>query len=313
MSCFFLPSRANACRGLYACDSLSNCAQPSTGISARLLIMSNRRECGNQTILVKEAGATLNKGAVMLSQNRRFSVLSLVVLAGVMVLPGCASRKYVRLQTQTVGPAIQEISNAVKENAERIDTVDRRAQQGITAAGAADAKATQAQQAAQAADTAAQAADRKADSANQGVQQATNRMTTLETRVSNFNLTDNYTVSETQTVTFALNSSTLSKQAMSTLDKIAGDVSGQRTGYMLELQGFTDITGSAPQNLSLSQRRAESVERYLVSKNVPLFRTSILGLGTANPVADNKTAVGRDQNRRVEIRVLKAVIGRQTN
>jgi outer membrane protein OmpA-like peptidoglycan-associated protein len=253
----------------------------------------------------------------MLSPNRRFSVLGLAVLAGVMVLPGCASRKYVRLQTEALEPEIQEVRSAGKENAERIDTVDRRAQQGITAAEAADTKATQALQAAEAANAAAQGADRKADTANQGVQQATNRITTIDNRSSNtntnINLNDNYTASETQSVTFGPNSSALSNAAMSTLDKIASDVSGQRTGYMLELQGYTDMTGSAPQNLILSQRRAESVERYLVSKNVPLFRTSILGLGTANPVADNKTAVGRDQNRRVEIRVLKAVIGRQTN
>lgn len=243
----------------------------------------------------------------MLSLTRQFSNLGFIVLAGVVLLPGCASRKYVRLQTEALEPAIQEVSTAVKENAERIDTVDRRAQQGITAADAADAKATQAQQAAQAADAAAQAADRKADSANQGAQQANNRLLILETRAGNINLNGNYAAGETQTVTFALNSSTLSIQAMNTLDKIAGDVSGQHTGYLLELQGFTDITGSAQRNIGLSQRRAESVERYLVSKNVPLFRTSTLGLGEAKPVADNKTVAGRDQNRRVEITVLKAV------
>ena len=240
----------------------------------------------------------------MLSLSRQCSNVGFIVLAGMVLLSGCASRKYVRLQTGTLEPAIQEVSNAVKENSERIDTVDRRAQQGITAAEAADAKATLAQQAAQAADTAAQAADRKADTATQ----ANNKMSTLETRLGNINI-NNYAASETQTVTFALNSSTLSTQAMNTLDKIAGAVSGQRTGYMLELQGFTDSTGSAQRNLGLSQRRAESVERYLVSKNVPLFRTSILGFGEASPVADNKTAGGRDQNRRVEITVLKAVSG----
>ena len=73
----------------------------------------------------------------MVSPIRRFSVAGLVILAGIMVLSGCASRKYVRLQTQALEPAIQEAQNGVKENAERIDAVDRRAQQGLTAAGAA--------------------------------------------------------------------------------------------------------------------------------------------------------------------------------
>jgi len=231
-----------------------------------------------------------------------------------MVLSGCASRKYVRLQTQALEPAIQEAQNGVKENAERIDAVDRRAQQGVTAAGAADTKATAAQRDAAAAATAAQAADRKADTANQGVQQANNRITTVETRINNMPaLSDNYTESEKQSVTFDTNKSTLSNQAKSTLDKIASDLSGMRTGYMVELQGYTDAQGSEQYNIGLSQRRAESVERYLVSKNIPLYRVSILGLGKDNPVADNKSAQGRAQNRRVEVRVLKAAAGRQTN
>jgi outer membrane protein OmpA-like peptidoglycan-associated protein len=230
-----------------------------------------------------------------------------------MVLSGCASRKYVRLQTQALEPAIQEAQNAAKENAERIDAVDRRAQQGVTAAGAADTKATAAQQAAQAANTAAQAAQRQADAANQGVQQANNRMNTLESRITSINFSDNYTESEKQTVTFDTNKSTLSNQAKSTLDKIASDMNGQRQGYMLELQGFTDSQGSEQYNVGLSIRRVESVQRYLVSKNIPLFRISVVGLGEDNPVADNKTTQGRAQNRRVEVRVLKSAGNRQTN
>src|SRR5262249_18835435 len=140
----------------------------------------------------------------MVSSNRRLAGVGVFILA-VLVLSGCASRKYVRLQTQALEPAIQEAQNGVKENAERIDAVDRRAQQGITAAGAADQKATAAQNSANTANTAAQAADRKADTANQGVQTANNRINTLETRIAGMN--DNYTQSESQTVLFAFNKS----------------------------------------------------------------------------------------------------------
>ena len=246
----------------------------------------------------------------MVSWNRELSVLT-VMLGGMLVLSGCATKKYVRQQVQTVQPAIQEAQNAAKENAERIDAVDKRAQQGITAAQAADTKAGQAQQAAQTAQNAAQAADGKADSANQGVQQANNRITTLESRVASIN--DNYTQSESQTVTFPLNSATLSEQARTTLDKIASDLSSQKMGFMIEVQGYTDATGTEQYNIGLSQRRAEAVERYLVSKNVSLFRVSIVGLGKENPVADNKTSQGRAQNRRVEVRILKSTGTRQTN
>jgi OOP family OmpA-OmpF porin len=246
----------------------------------------------------------------MVSSSKGFSFV-VAMLAGIMVLSGCATKKYVREQIQTIQPAIQEAQNGVKENAERIDAVDKKAQQGISAAAAADQKAMQAGQAAQTAQNSAQAADRKADTANQGVQQANNRINTLETRINSIN--DNYTQSETQTVVFPVNSATLSDQGKSTLDKIAGDLGGQRSGYMIEVQGYTDATGTEQYNIGLSQRRAEAVERYLVSKNLPLFRVSIVGLGKENPVADNKTSTGRAQNRRVEVRVLKSNSNRQTN
>jgi outer membrane protein OmpA-like peptidoglycan-associated protein len=237
------------------------------------------------------------------------------MLSGILVLSGCATKKYVRQQVDTLRPGIQEAQNAGKENAERIDAVDKRAQEGITAAQtaaqAADQKAGKAEQDAQTAQNSAQAADRKADTANQGVQQANNRIGTLETRVSNI---DNYTQSETQTIVFPLNSASLSAQAKSTLDQVAGGLSGQNSGYMLELEGYTDGTGSEQYNIGLSQRRAEAVERYLVTKNIPLFRMAIVGLGKENPIADNKTRDGRAQNRRVEVRVLKSAAGgRQTN
>lgn len=249
----------------------------------------------------------------MVSRNRGFSVLCVALLAGIFVLSGCATKKYVREQVQTVQPAIQEAQNATKENAERIDAVDKRAQQGISAAQAADQKAGQAEQSAQAAQSTAQTADRKAETANEGVQQANNRISTLDTKVNNINFNDNYAQSEMQAVVFALNSAALSEQAKNTLDRIASDVGGQQFGYMLEVQGYTDNTGGEQYNIGLSQRRAEAVERYLVSKNIPLFRVSIVGLGKDKPVADNKTRDGRAQNRRVEVRVLKATSFRQTN
>jgi OOP family OmpA-OmpF porin len=245
----------------------------------------------------------------MVSPIRRFSGIGIAALAGLMVLSGCASRKYVRLQTQTLEPAIQEAQNGVKENAERIDAVDRRAQQGVTAAQAADTKAGQAQTAAQSAQTAAQAADRKADTANQGVQQANNRISTLESRIGN--LGDNYTESDKKTITFKFNSSVLDSQAKSTLDSMASNAGNG--GYMIELQGYTDSRGSEQYNIGLSQRRAEAVERYLVSKKIPLYRISIVGLGKDDPVADNKTEKGRAENRRVEVRLLKSSGSRQTN
>jgi len=247
----------------------------------------------------------------MVSSRSRFSVLSIALLAGIMILSGCATKKYVLQEVGKVTPQIQEANNAIKENAERIDAVDRRATAGITAAQQAQQAADRANAAAQTAQQAAQAAARQADTANQGVQQANNRITTIESRINALN--DNYTASQTQTIVFKVNSAALSDEGKATLDRIASTVAGQRTGYLVELQGFTDSSGSEDFNESLSQRRAESVQRYLVTKNVPLFRISIVGLGEANPIADNKTRTGREQNRRVEVKVLKSAGSPPTN
>ena len=247
----------------------------------------------------------------MRSSNRRFSVFGVLILVAMVALSGCATRKFVRQEVDAavtpIGPKIAEVETRVRETGERIDAVDRRAQQGITAA---DQKATQAGTAAQAADQKATNAQRAADTAGQGVQQANTRITAVENRFSSI---DNYTAGPPQSVTFRTASSVLTDDAKRTLDGIASQVSGLTSGYAIEIQGFTDSQGSENYNFGLSARRAESVKRYLVGKNVQLHRIEIVGLGEENPVADNKTRQGREQNRRVEIRVLRSAMGRTTN
>jgi outer membrane protein OmpA-like peptidoglycan-associated protein len=246
----------------------------------------------------------------MHSLSRRFSTFGVLIIVSVITLSGCATKKYVRNQVGTLEPKITEVNNKVTETGERVDAVDRRAQQGITAAAAADTKATAAQAAATTADGKAVAAQTAANTANQGVQAAGTRITTIETRIAGL---DNYTAGPPQSVTFKIGSAVLSDEAKATLDMVASGVTGQQNGYMVEVQGFTDSTGSESTNANLSQRRAETVLRYLVAKGIPLFRTSIVGLGEEKPVADNKTRQGREQNRRVEIRVLRNAGARPTN
>src|SRR5258706_15403006 len=77
-------------------------------------------------------------------------------------------------------------------------------------------------------------------------------------------------------------------------------------GYVVEVSGFADATGSVARNRALSQRRADAVIRYLVENHqIPLRRiVTPYGFGETNPVADNKTREGRTENRRVEVKVL---------
>jgi OmpA-OmpF porin, OOP family len=246
--------------------------------------------------------------------SRQFTIIGVSALSAMLMISGCATKKYVREQTGAVDTKLTgvsgkltEVEGRTRENSERIDAVDRRAQQGITeargAATAADTKATTAQTAAATAQTAATTAQQTATTANQGVASANTRITGVEAKINNL---DKYTAGPTQTVTFKVNSSALDDAAKSTLDGVASQVGSLASGFMVEIQGFASAEGDTNTNITLSERRAEAVQRYLVSKNVPLFRISIVGLGTEKPVGDNKTRSGREQNRRVEVRVLRA-------
>ena len=235
----------------------------------------------------------------MRSSNRRLSILGIFMLAGVVTLSGCATRGYVDQQIAPVQARVAELESTTEEHSERIDAVDNRAQQGIAGANNAAQAAQAAQTSADAADAAAADADRMAESAQQSADQATNRVGTLENR---FSARNNYSVAQTVSVTFGLESAALSDDGMATVGRIAGQV---QPGDVIEVQGFTDTTGDEAYNITLSQRRASSVQRYLVGQNVPLFRIEMVGLGEANPAAGNDTREGREQNRRVEVRVLR--------
>jgi outer membrane protein OmpA-like peptidoglycan-associated protein len=116
---------------------------------------------------------------------------------------------------------------------------------------------------------------------------------------------DDYDVQETVVVNFRVNSAVLSPEAMGQLDTLAANALNVR-GYVIEVAGHTDSTGSVAKNFQLSQQRAESVVQYLaVTHKIPLRRfITPMGYGKTEAVADNTTAAGRAQNRRVEVKLL---------
>ncbi|MNP79807.1 Outer membrane porin F precursor [compost metagenome] len=72
----------------------------------------------------------------------------------------------------------------------------------------------------------------------------------------------------------------------------------------MAVSGHTDSVGSDAYNQRLSQKRAQSVTDYLIESGVPRSNfVSVTGMGESQPVADNSTADGRAQNRRVEIKI----------
>lgn len=87
--------------------------------------------------------------------------------------------------------------------------------------------------------------------------------------------------------------------AMAKLDQIADALKGKE--QPITVYGYTDNVGTADMNMDLSQKRAESVRTYLVSKGIPQDLVTAEGKGQDVPVADNTSVEGRAQNRRVEL------------
>lgn len=139
--------------------------------------------------------------------------------------------------------------------------------------------------------------------ANQGL----TRTNELEQKVTErMSALDNYQVVTTENVLFGVAVSKLSADAKKQLDNVASQALGQKR-YVIEVQGFTDKTGNSAMNLDLSRQRADEVVRYFTLQHkIPLFRISQLGSGSLVQVADNRTREGRQQNRRVEVRVYVA-------
>jgi len=116
---------------------------------------------------------------------------------------------------------------------------------------------------------------------------------------------DDYDVQESVSVTFKVNSAVLSPEAKTQLDDLATKTQGARA-FMIEVAGHTDSTGSDAKNLRLSQARADAVVQYLaVQHKIPLRRfVTPMGYGKADSVADNTTPTGRQQNRRVDVKMI---------
>lgn len=120
------------------------------------------------------------------------------------------------------------------------------------------------------------------------------------TGVSVTRMGDNITLNLSGNITFATNSSDLSPQFFDVLGSVS-KVLGEYDQTVVEVAGHTDSSGPENYNLSLSNRRAGSVAKYLESQGIINERLLTIGLGESMPVADNSSASGKQANRRVEI------------
>lgn len=241
----------------------------------------------------------------MLKTTLMASCLSLSLLTGCV-----ATRKHVK----SVSDPLDRRLGGLEAKTTEIDKTLLAHEKGISGAderakGADDRAAEAAKEAARAHERIgkvgeqAETANKNAMTAKSVADQGLGKSTELEQRVAHL---DDFQVLASHSVLFQSSKSALSEESQKQLDEAAAAALKAKR-YVIEVQGFTDHTGPASANLVLSRQRADEVVRYLTLQHkIPLYRIYQLGSGALVPVADNKTREGRQQNRRVEVKVYSA-------
>jgi len=208
-----------------------------------------------------------------------------------VLLGGCATKKYVAKTVDPVNAKVNEVDQNQQKTQKQLEETEPRIS-------AADEKATSA-------DARASDAINRADAASKKSDQVRDQLhSELNERIANL---DVYKAGNSVTVLFKWNSATLTDDAKQQLDQMMSGSLANAKRYFVAIQGFTDKTGSADYNLTLSRRRAEAVQTYLVAQhNIPVYRIQIVGLGNEKPVNEEKTRQEREQNRRVEVTLFSA-------
>ncbi len=208
----------------------------------------------------------------------RLPILPLLVVS--VAVSGCASHKYVSKEVGEVSKKVDAVSaevektqQRVKQNEVQIEQVNKSAQAGI-----GEAKG----------------------SAQQAMVKATEAEKAAKGKLI-------YTVTlSNDKVTFPVNRALVSDDAKKIIDEAIAPFKAANRGVYFEIEGYTDSTGPEEYNLQLGEERATAVRNYLHTQDeIALNRIEVITFGEANPVADNKTKVGRAQNRRVVIKVLE--------
>jgi len=220
--------------------------------------------------------------------NRSVSIPFIMLLAA---STGCAKKSYVREQVTPIINKVNQLDDLTAQNTRAIKETDDRLKSAN-----------------QQADASADAADQKAQGSTQQVQQAQtsadNAVRRVDTVQKVIASSDDYRVVNEATVQFAIDRYDLTSDAKEELDRLASTAHGMETNIIC-IEGFTDSTGMADDNYSLSSQRANTVKQYFATQyNVPVYRIHTIGLGPDNPVAPNTTGEGRAKNRRAKVQLM---------
>jgi OOP family OmpA-OmpF porin len=213
---------------------------------------------------------------------RRYSA---IILLGITMLGGCATKKYVGQQVQPVNQKVDQVNSQQQATAKQLEDTDTRLSGTDELAKGADANASKALG--------------QIGEVNGRVDSVNGQITQINATLGNL---DDYKPVGTATVNFKFNSAKLEPDATQALDGFVQGHIGNAKRYFVAIEGFTDHVGTDEYNLALSRRRAEAVQTFLVGQHsIPLFRVQIVGFGKENPVDQGKSRDARAKNRRVEV------------
>lgn len=251
-----------------------------------------------------------------------------LTVAGAVLVSGCATKRFVREELQKseakleqqVGRVAGELSEekgrvggvaaqvtalqgTAGEAVRRADQAAGLAGQAATQAEGATGRAGQALATAEAASERAKQAITHAGGATERAGQALTKAEETDSRLTRlWSTRQQRRFADTVAVTFGFDKWQLDDRAQTTLLEVVRQLKDNLI-LSVDLEGYTDNVGPIPYNVQLSQRRAEAVRRFLVEQGIDLHRIQSIGLADARPIAENKSKRGREQNRRVAIKL----------
>ncbi len=214
----------------------------------------------------------------------RGSLLVAVLGAALFLTVGCATKGFVRQEVQQRDLEIARLDSNLGQAQGRIDDVGKQVGEVRSQAGDAARRADQAT-------GLANDAGQRADAANAKAGQAMNKAMDTDTRLTRvWDSRNKHTVAETVLVRFRFNRASLDDRAQTELLN-AVKLLRENPNILVSVEGFTDHRGPADYNLTLSQRRAEAVRRFLVQQGVDLHRIQSIGLGELKPAKGSREPV----------------------
>jgi outer membrane protein OmpA-like peptidoglycan-associated protein len=207
--------------------------------------------------------------------------------------------------------ALQQAQQDAKEKAQaEAEQAQLAAQQAATQKAQAEAQAADARARAEEAQAAQQAAQAQAAQAVNQTQQMREKLRAQLNSVLQTQETARGLIVNMSDVLFDTGKYTLKPDAREKLARVSGILLAY-PDLKVQVEGYTDNVGGVDYNMKLSQQRADAVRDYLAQNGVPAQNISATGYGMSDPKADNSTAAGRQENRRVQLVVSGSSIGVQ--